>query len=75
LGTIATVTDKTLITVQLVAADPPLATPLAVVAGTRTIGVAVLVAADGTSAGGFILPCSVTAPPAPGMQLTLTSSE
>ncbi len=74
LGTITSVTDKTLITVQLAAADPPLATPLAVVAGPRTIGVAVLVAADGTSAGGFILPCSVTALPAPGMQLTLTSS-
>lgn len=47
----------------------PVGTPLAVRAAGRTVGVAVLVTAEGSRGGGFALPCSLTQPLAAGMEL------
>ncbi|MBU0638160.1 MAG: hypothetical protein KKB50_04785, partial [Planctomycetes bacterium] len=59
----------TLFTARLQAPDPPLLTPLGVRAAGRTVGVAMLLAADGTHAGGFVLPGSTTRSLAAGMPL------
>jgi hypothetical protein len=61
----------TLFTVRLAAPAPPLATPLAVRAAGRTVGVAVLLTADESQAGGFALRCSTTRSFAIGMQLVV----
>ena len=69
IGVIERLVDPTLFTARLTAPDPPLATPLAVRAAGRTVGVALLVTANESQAGGFVLRCSTTRSLAEGMQL------
>ena len=74
-GTIVRVTARDLITVRLTVAQPPLGTPLAVKARGQTAAVALLIVAEDGLAGGFVIPASVTVPPAAGMQLVLEAEE
>jgi hypothetical protein len=69
IGVIERLADSTLFTVRLTASAPPLLTPLAVRAAGRTVGVALLVTANESQAGGFVLRCSTTRSLAAGMQL------
>jgi hypothetical protein len=75
IGRIVRVTARDLITVRLTVAQPPLGTPLAVKARGQTAGVALLVVAEDGLAGGFVIPASITVPPAAGMQLVLEAEE
>jgi hypothetical protein len=68
-GTIESVSDQTLFTAHLGRPDPPLQTPLAIQSLGRTVGVALLVTAEGSTAGGFALSCSLTTPLRAGMTL------
>jgi hypothetical protein len=71
-GTIEHVTADTLFAARVASSpSPPLLTPLAVHAGGQTIGVALLVAADGGEAVGFVFERSLTAPLAVGAELIL----
>jgi len=74
-GQIVRVTARSLITVRLAVAQPPLGTPLAVRARGQTAGVALLVVAEDGLAGGFMIPASITIPPAAGMELVLEAEE
>ncbi len=71
-GTIEHVTAETLFAARVVSSPPPpLLTPLAVHAGERTLGVAVLVAADGVQGLGFVFEQSLTGPLTVGAELIL----
>jgi len=71
-GTIEHVTAETLFAARVASSPPPpLLTPLAVHAGGQTVGVAVLVAADGVQGLGFVFEGSLTGPLAVGAELIL----
>ena len=57
------------VVVSVMPADASLQTPLAIQSLGRTVGVALLVTAEGSTAGGFALSCSLTTPLGTGMTL------
>jgi hypothetical protein len=71
-GTIEQVTAEMLFAARVVSnPSPPLLTPLTVRVGGQTIGVALLVAADGGQALGFVFEQSLTGPLVAGAELIL----
>ena len=73
-GVIERLVEPTLFTARLMTESPPLASPLAVRAAGRTVGVAILLTAKDGRAGGFVVPCSLTRSLATGMQLVQETS-
>jgi hypothetical protein len=71
IATLERLTGPGLFTARLAASEAPLLTPLAVRTSEGTVGVAILVTMETRSAAGFVLPCSMTVPPAAGMHLVL----
>lgn len=70
---VRTVTQETLFTADIQTGEPPLQTPLAVRAAGRTVGVAILVAADERRVCGFVLPNAMTRALSAGMLLSVDS--